>query len=517
MQQIRSVPLTHFALRFGAILYTEKNGASAFSGHRFCLMKGIFMKIKISIFVFLVTVLLSCYFSVNAESQSYIVKLKDTIIPPEMNELLTEVNIRHRIYTIEDISLLEDFEAYIEYTEANEMVSLIEVVPEISLYSMPNDEFYSEQWQLQMINAESAHNIETYGNGINIGIIDSGCNMHEDIAGNIYGGHNFLTGSSDFSDNIGHGTHVAGLIAAESNETGIVGAAPKSNLYIMKCFDMYYETTSTDIVNAIYSAIDDYNCRIINMSLGTPSDVAALSEAVAYAVKKDVIIVAAVGNDGNSTMYYPAGYDGVIGVGSVGISKKRSYFSEVNESVFVVAPGERVKSLWGINEYDYLQGTSQATPLVSGAIAVMLSMKSDMTTEDVKSLLAETSEDLGTSGYDTSYGYGLLNLDEIIVRILEDIPYYISPINNDGIVVLNNKSEILTAVGVFANYSDGVFCGMQKNEIILLKNKKTKIYNLLDGDTIKFFLFDTLRNLKPISKERTIHKLQENTTLKNIE
>lgn len=460
------------------------------------------MKMKVGVIALFVIAMLSPPFKAQADSGGYIVKLKDIDAPAELSKILTEVNEEHKIYIADNIDELNAFSEYIEYTETNDEVLLIEGEPNIESYSLAEDELYPEQWQLQIINADSSWDIETYGNNVNIAIIDSGCNMHEDIVKNISGGYNFLMNNNDYSDNIGHGTHVTGLIAAEHNEIGIVGVAPKSNLYIMKCFDKYYSTTVTDLANAIYKAIDFYDCRIINMSLGLPADRQTLREAVEYAVSKDVIIVAAVGNDGTFEMYYPAGYDGVIGVGSVGINKEKSYFSETNESVFVVAPGEKAKSLVGTDEYDFKQGTSQSAPLVSGAIAVILSMKDDLTLEDVRQLITESSDDLGSTGYDTSYGYGLLNIQRLIDNLLIDIPYYISPINKDGVLILNNSKDVLNAVGIFSEYSGDVFNGMKQQEVILLPNKKVKINNLSQSNITKFFLWDSMEGLKPITQKR---------------
>ena len=176
-----------------------------------------------------VLLLLMVYTTVAAEDTEYIVKFKGGEIPDGCMEKL-EYSGYEGVYITNNSSIGEEFSDYIEYIEPNGNVSLIEDVKEFSTFSVPNDKYYPRQWQIQMIDAQSAWDIETYGNEINVAVIDTGVSMHPDIATNIAGGYNFVTNSNDFSDNDGHGTHVAGLIASVHNEIGIPGVAPKVNI-----------------------------------------------------------------------------------------------------------------------------------------------------------------------------------------------------------------------------------------------------------------------------------------------
>jgi len=461
------------------------------------------MKIKMSIIALLIVVMLSPPFKAEADSGGYIVKLKDVTVPIELTEMLTEVNAKQRIYTTDSINQLENFSECIEYTETNDQVVLIEGESSASLYSLPSDEIYSEQWQTQMVNAEFAWDMETYGNEVNVAVIDTGCNPHEDI--NLAGGYNFILNNEDYSDNHGHGTHVAGIISAQHNDIGIAGIAPKVNIYALKCVDTYYSSGTDELIAAIIAAVDKYNCKVISMSLGVLRDDEenGLYEAVKYATDNGVIIVAAVGNDGNkpyykSRMYYPAAFEEVIGVGSVGLTKRRSDFSQQNDSVFVVAPGENYKSTIGTEDYGVKGGTSQATPLVAATAAIMFSADDDMTVDEFKDYIINCSEPLE----DEYCGYGLLNIEAMFKECIKNTNYYVSPINDDGVTVYNNTDDILTATGIFAEYEDKKYVSGSINDIILLPEKKVKINYTNTEGILKFFLWSSTENLKPLTEER---------------
>lgn len=462
------------------------------------------MKMKMGVIALFVVAMLFPPFKVSADSGGYVVKLKDVTVPIELTEMLTVVNAKHRIYIADNVNQMEDYNEYIEYTETNDEVMLIEGESSASLYSLPCDELYSEQWQTQMVNAEFAWDMETYGNEVNVAVIDTGCNPHEDI--NLAGGYNFILNNEDYSDNHGHGTHVAGIISAQHNEIGIAGVAPKVNIYALKCVDPYYSSGTDELIAAIIAAVDKFDCKVISMSLGVLRDDEenGLYEAVKYATDNGVIIVAAVGNDGNkayykSRLYYPAAFEEVIGVGSVGLTKRRSDFSQQNDSVFVVAPGEEYKSTIGMSEYDYKGGTSQATPIVAGTAAILFSADADMTVDEFKDYIINCSEPIE----DEYCGYGLLNIEAMFKECIKNTDYYVSPINDDdGVIVYNNTDDILTATGIFAEYEDKKYVSGSMNDITLLPDKKVKINYINTEGMLKFFLWSSTENLKPLTEGR---------------
>lgn len=450
-------------------------------------------------------IMLSHVISAYAERDGFLVKFNEGYIPDIYEYNLEEVNDDRGIYSTNNLEDLKAIEEYIEYTAQNSVVTLIEEET-VSPFSLPEDEFYPEQWQLQLINADAGWKLETYGNGIRVGVIDTGCFEHEDLKNNLLEGKNYLTGTNDVSDNIGHGTHVCGVIAAEMNEIGITGVAPKAKIVPLKCFESGQSTYAEDILDAIYDAVDVYDCKIINMSWGLPNNNVFLQDAINYAHGKGVILVAAVGNYGSTTMYYPAAYENVIGVSSVGIDKSKSSFSQYNKSVLVTAPGERVKSTYNNGDYEALDGTSHAAPAVSGIAAVALSANEKLTNEEFRQLLIDTSEDLGTEGYDIKFGYGLVNEDALISKLLENIGCYVSPINiRDNkmfVFVKNNTENVLNASSIFSKYDNGKFIAYDRTQITLLPEKELLLKTENDNNKTAHLLWSDGDSLSPLATKR---------------
>lgn len=456
---------------------------------------------NIKVILITLLLLLMCE-SVFASHNGYVVKFKDGFVPDNIS--FKEVNSAIGLYVVDSKDVLKPFENQIEYVEENGEVELIGELEEFFLLTIPDDEYYNEQWQLQMVSADYVWDFETYGNGINVAVIDTGCNMHEELKDNLKGGFNYLTNEVEYRDNDGHGTHVSGIIAAAHNSIGVAGVAPKVNIYALKCVDAGYTTTVGMLAQAIVDAVDVYNCKVINMSLGTPVDYTFIYDAVKYAYNKGAVIVAAVGNTNKQgfNYYYPAGYNEVIGVGSVDIYKNVSSFSLKNNSVFVVAPGESFKSLKGTSDYTYKKGTSQATPVVAGAIALMLSADNTLHTNDIKRIISETSEDLGTAGYDYSYGYGLLNIPLMFRKVIQRVPYYVSPINDGEVLIFNNTTGPMQGVGVFAQYDDKKhYVGCSITDVLLMSGKKSKI-KVPFKENSKFFLWYSMESAYPLSETR---------------
>ncbi len=464
------------------------------------------MKNKTKFILICMIIMLCPMFRVHADSGGYLIKFQEGFHPNIYEYNLKEVNADRGIYSVDNLEDLKPIEDYIEYISQNSMVTLIEGEETISPFSLPEDKLYSEQWQLQLINADAGWKLETYGNDIKVAVIDSGCFEHEDLKNNLLEGKNYLNGTTDVTDNNGHGTHVSGIIAAEMNDIGIVGVAPKAKIVPLKCFDPTHSTYVEDILDAIYDAVDVYDCKIINMSWGLKNDDPFLREAIDYADSRGVILVAAVGNYGSTTMYYPAAYENVIGVSSVGIDKNKSSFAQYNKSVLVTASGEKVKSTYKDGSYQVLQGTSQATPMVSGMAAVTLAMNENLTSEEFRKLLIETAEDLGEEGYDVKFGYGLVNEDALINRLMQNVEYYVSPINvRDGdayVLIKNNTESILKASSIFSEYSKRKFIGCSETQITLLPDKEIIVKTNNNSNKISHFLWSNFNNLTPLTIKR---------------
>lgn len=456
----------------------------------------------VAVFIMLMLIL---PFQVNADSGEYIIKLKDDFLTEQYKSELKEVNAERRIYVTNSDTLLSEISEYIEAVAPNEEVELIEDVETISLLNAPEDEMYSQMWHMDMINAASAWNLETYGNEIKVAVIDSGCYAHDDLKNNLLPGKNYCDGTEDVSDNNGHGTHVSGIIAAEMNGIGVVGVAPKAKIVPLKCFNT--STTYMNIlISAIYDAVDVYDCKIINMSWGMPSGDEFLKEAIEYAYDKGVILVAAVGNDKSSKLYYPAAYECVIGVGSIDKTKVKSSFSQYNESVFVVAPGSDILSTYNDGGYKTMRGTSQATPMVSGLAAILLSADFEKTANDFKQLLASTSEDLGDEGYDVNFGYGLINIDLFMKKALQNTSVYISPVckkdDVSGVYYFNLTDEECGLMCIKTYFGNGEINRCVSENISLL-GKESFFYEY-DDENVKYMAWENLNSLMPLGKSRII-------------
>ncbi|MBD3109912.1 S8 family peptidase [Bacillus sp. AGMB 02131] len=218
------------------------------------------------------------------------------------------------------------------------------------------------------------------GQGIKIAVLDTGCDIdHPDLKGRIIGGRNFTDDDhgdeNNFSDYNGHGTHVAGTIAAEENGSGVIGVAPEAELLIVKVLDKNGAGSYTGIISGLKYAIEQ-KVDIISMSLGGPINNPLLHLTIIQAVSKGILVVCAAGNEGDGDATtdeyaYPGSYNEVISVGAVDLNRNSSRFSNSNNEVDLVAPGEKILSTYLDGGYADLSGTSMATPHVSGALALI--------------------------------------------------------------------------------------------------------------------------------------------------
>lgn len=223
------------------------------------------------------------------------------------------------------------------------------------------------------------------GSGNVIAVIDTGCQAHPDLRSRIIGGRNFTDDfrgdPGSYTDNNGHGTHVAGTIAASENGGGVVGAAPKADLLVLKALKGNGSGQMDWIIQAIdyartWRGTQGEKVRIISMSLGGPEDIPELYRAVVEAVNAGISVVCAAGNEGDGNIdtdefAYPGAYNEVIQVGAVTFQKKLSDFTNTNDEIDLVAPGVDILSTYLNGGYTRLSGTSMAAPHVAGGLALL--------------------------------------------------------------------------------------------------------------------------------------------------
>lgn len=253
---------------------------------------------------------------------------------------------------------------------------------------------------------------------IKIAFLDSGVSLKHINSDGVESGENFVFPSHDTDDRIGHGTATAGIVKG-SDELGISGVCPTAKIIPLVCFDTYptgiiAPTDTENMALAVRAAVDKYDCRIINISMGTTSDDPKLKSAIEYALKKGAIVVSAVGNEQENNpdrVYYPAAYDGVIGVGAANRDKCAS-FSQ-HSFVDVLAKGVNIETVTNRNaaKSEYKSGTSYACAYISGVCAKIWTENPNLTAEQVYALLIKLAYDVGDVGYDSESGWGIVDTE----------------------------------------------------------------------------------------------------------
>jgi len=319
----------------------------------------------------------------------------------------------------------------ITYVEQDTEIASIEppylssILSTIAGFSAANtQDEYALSWGVEHIGSKAVHSRGITGKGVKIAVIDSGIDYdNEDLDDNYQGGYDFVFNDNDPRDDSfnSHGTHVAGIIAAEKNSIGAVGVAPEASLYALKVLTSFGSGLTSDIVAAIQWAVDN-DMDIINISIaGEHSD--SLKAACDAAYNAGLLIVAAAGNTNGQPTSYPASYSSVIAVTATDKDNNLASFAPTGPEVELSAPGMSIYSTARTpNNYGTLDGTSQAAPHVAGLAALILSsgelkdLNSDgeINNKDLRLELQAAVDDLGDTGKDELFGYGLVNVGKAI-------------------------------------------------------------------------------------------------------
>jgi serine protease len=350
--------------------------------------------------------------------------------------------------------------------------------------AVPNDEYYAYQWHYPLINLPDAWEITTGDNDVVVAVVDTGVLLlHPDLSGQLVDGYDFISdedialdgdGVDDDPDDPGdndsvygssfHGTHVAGTIAAASNnDTGVAGIAWNTRIMPLRALG-YGGGTSYDIIQAVKYAAGletDYDgvhidepVDVINLSLGGESYSQVEADVYQTVRNQGVIVVAAAGNDGTTTKMYPAAYDGVVSVSAITIDETIASYSNTGSTIDVAAPGgsstdtngdgymDGVLSTIGDDSsgtiemgYGFYTGTSMAAPHVSAVIALMKAIYPTMTPEEFDSLLegGYLTQDMGDEAWDSQFGYGLIDAHKAVLSAQDGS-------GNDGIPAILSVS-----------------------------------------------------------------------------
>ncbi len=331
----------------------------------------------------------------------------------------------------------------------------------LSATAVPNDPLYRYQWHYPQIKLPQAWDITPGSSNVIVAVIDTGVLLgHPDLQGKLVSGYDFIRDRAVALDGDGidanpddpgdapgmangssfHGTHVAGTIGAlTNNRDGVAGIGWNTQIMPLRVLGKGGNGSDYDIEQAVRFAaglrndsgtVPKQRADILNLSLGGPSVIASFQGVLTQARQQGCFIVAAAGNDGNSTVNYPGGLEGVISVAAVGINRQRASYSNQNNTVDITAPGGNNQDVNGDGVIDAVVstigddssgsirnvfapsfGTSMATPHVAGVLSLMKAVNPSLTPVQVDYLLSNgrMTQDLGTQGKDSSFGYGLLD------------------------------------------------------------------------------------------------------------
>lgn len=336
-----------------------------------------------------------------------------------------------------------------------------------------------------------------------VAVVDSGSGPHPDLTNNLEVGRTFFSlieseGATDVDLKDGHGTHVAGIIGAVTdNGIGIAGVAPKVRLLPVKVLDPAGSGDSRDVARGIRYATDS-GARIINLSLGGPTESTSLTSALQYAVDKGVLVVAASGNGfADSAPKWPAASDLTLAVTSTDINNNVGIFAQRGDYIDIAAPGVNILST-ATGGYRALSGTSMSAAYISGAAALLFSAQPTITAAQVQDILLRTAVDLGAAGRDTTFGVGLVNLPAAFAELFRLFPVSVTPtfISSGHIGDVAVGSAMTAAVNVKMQWyrcvSQGVAATEKPTDCVEIKNAVNLNYQTTVRELRKFLRFSVV-------------------------
>lgn len=335
---------------------------------------------------------------------------------------------------------------------------------QVSALAAPDDAFFSCQWALQSAPAKCDPDGDTVdnltgktsnytapfalkgetvwakstGTDVVVAVVDSGVqSTHEDLSGQVLNGTDYIqSGTKGHVDEAGHGTHVAGIIAAKLNNlvdgvaVGVVGLAPNAKILPVRVLDANGNGSDSTVAKGVLYAVD-HGADVINLSLGGDTPSSVQQSAINYAIAKGVLVVVAAGNaaDYGNPVFYPAAFPGVLAVAASDLAGHHASFSERKPYVGVAAPGVDIASTYidcqdddGVqyvdNCYVFESGTSMATPYVSAMAALLLERNPNLSPAALSAYITGTATDDGAPGRDISYGFGHINPDKALTQVI---------------------------------------------------------------------------------------------------
>ena len=317
------------------------------------------------------------------------------------------------------------------------------------------DPLLAQQWGLFAIGADRVWTTTT-GQGVIVAVVDSGSGPHPDLAENLLPGRSII-GTVESQDGrdidaSGHGTHVAGIIAAVANNgIGGSGVAPNAKILPVQVLDQAGQGDARDVAAGVRFAADN-GARVINLSLGGATESSSLTQAITYANDKGVLVVAAAGNGGAADKpKWPASLDLTLAVTAVDQANNATSFDQRGDYIDLSAPGANIVST-AKGDYVTLSGTSMAAGFVAGAAALLFAAEPRVTNAQVRDILLRTATDIGEPGRDVTFGAGLINMVAALAELQRMYPPIAAPqlaaVGHVGETLVANLELISDVIGV---------------------------------------------------------------------
>jgi serine protease len=364
------------------------------------------------------------------ETPSVLGTLSDTLasftrfnLKPTLNSAFSEAD---------HVYIVRGNQSTLQTLQSSELAAQTEFIEPNYIYSQSggvvNDPDYDKQWNFRQINLEGAWKRGATGKGVTVAVIDTGISKGPDLAKTEFvPGYDFVNDRENANDDNGHGTHVAGTVAQSTNNGyGVAGVAYGAKLMPLKVLSRGGSGTVADIAEAIRFAADK-GAQVINMSLGGGGDSKLMREAIDYAHKKGVVVIAAAGNESSSQASYPAFYPHVIAVSATGPDRQKANYSNYGEGVDIAAPGgassrnplegilQETINPRSITEFLFrpLQGTSMAAPHVAGVAALVKSRNRGLSPDKVGEILQKSAQPVKDDSRNY-FGAGILDADKAV-------------------------------------------------------------------------------------------------------
>jgi thermitase len=362
-------------------------------------------------------------------------KLKVISVPEEAEEQLAAALSKNPI---------------IDYAEVNSIASVI---------STTNDPYIvnGSEWHIAKIQANRAWEMTTGSTSTLIAVLDTGiAASHPDLVGKVINGYDYVNNDSNPIDDHGHGTQVAGTIAAWGNNgIGVAGVSYQSSIISIKVADSSGYSSYSNIAAGIIEAVNK-GAKIINISIAGTESSTALQNAVDEAWGHNVVIIAGAGNAGTEVPMYPAALRNVFAVSATDSSDIKTSWSSYGSYVDISAPGSGIWTTKMDGTYGAVSGTSFSSPVVAGVAALLVSQNPQITNTEIVDRLAKTADDLGVVGYDIKYGYGRVNAYRALTGAGPSLPPSDTQAPITSVTFPTNASIIKGTINVTANATDNV-------------------------------------------------------------